>query len=473
MSDKDNKDKIQMDPAEYERIMNLPERTYQFGGEVRRGHYDEAERMFYFVDNENERVLRRKRVPPDKGSYWTKKLNNPDGEAPKSKLSLNDLSDLMKSLKGSQKKKRKAAAEDEVTYKKKGSGEAINPDGITPQQAKKKKMMLLGMAALFVFLIVAGVYSMSGVTSSRTPEEALPPSSATEESGDLDNIVVVQVTRDLVPGEVIKASDIQESTISSQSYNEITLGDSKLYQWDRADSLIDKYVVSYIPKGQYLTYDNIDTVYAPEPNPWTADMEGYELVSIPVTDEVRGNKQLMYGSMLSLSITKRTVNEANLDPEEAEEKSSLNHEASVEQSYIIDTYTLDATVCDLLNESGDSLYETFYSWISIPAGEQANYLKNAFMEDESLEEEIEPAFISIKVTPEQAEDLGEILTDDSEITYKFSSEMNQGTDAKAAFIAETEALFETIGKAEDAAKKALEEKAAEEKAAAESEEGEN
>ena len=95
------------------------------------------------------------------------------------------------------------------------------------------------------------------------------------------------------------------------------------------------------------------------------------------------------------------------------------------------------------------------------------------MEDESLEEEIEPAFISIKVTPEQADDLGDILSDDSEITYKFSSEMNQGTDAKAAFIAETEALFETIGKAEDAAKKALEEKAAEEKAAAESEDGDN
>ena len=194
----------------------------------------------------------------------------------------------------------------------------------------------------------------------------------------------------------------------------------------------------------------------PDPNPWAENTAGSEIVHIPISKDVIGDRDLNYGSQISLKITERTVNEANLDPKNNNKKETLTHESSVEQSYLIDIYSLEATICDLLNDDGESLYSIFRAWLSIPAGEQLPYLEKAFAEDETLVQRIEPKYIAIKVTPEQADELGDIISDDSEIDFEFNRSYDDETPEKSDFIAEIQALFTTIGKAEEAASAAKE-----------------
>lgn len=441
------------DPADFEakilsdkelqRIESLPIQTFEFAGLKASGHFDEKERIFYLVEKGKltgrafrvgeEMTNQPKDPPPTKAE--------PPNTSQKEESSKDKLIDFLKRLAGNEEAKEKAA-------KKQKKNRVYQEGEESPQEAEKRTRkkafkLIFGALAVMFFLFFFLKIFMPGVSGGDPAQSG----SAPEENG-LNNIVVVQVTHDMIPGDVITAEDIQESTISAESYNEITLSDAKLYQWDRHDSLIDKYVVSYIPKGQYLTYNNIDTVYTPVPNPWVGDMNGYELVSIPVPEEVVGDEKLNYGAVVDLKITKRTVNEANLNADETTSTEGIQHDSSVEQSYIIDTYSLQATIVDLLDPQGNSLYDTFYSWLQIPAGEQGPYLKNKFLEDPDVEESIAPTYISIKVTADQAKELTDILSDDSEVVYSFTDNTDTDTEEKTNFAAQVRALFLTIGDAE-------------------------
>lgn len=267
---------------ELARIKALPVQTFKFAGVKASGHFDEKDRMFYFVDGKGKLTGRAYKVGedepvlPEEPAPAPQKPFKPSGESRKDKLIY-----TLKKLAGNEEVTGKAGQNKNAKKRVYQEGE-ISPKEAEAAQKKKAFKLIFGalfiMVALFCFLKIF----MPGVASND------PASSYAPEESGLNNIVVVQVTHDMIPGDIITEEDIQESTISAESYNEITLGDSKLYQWDRHDSLINKYVVSYIPKGQYLTYDNIDTVYTPNPNPWLGDMTGYELVSIPIPEDVVG-----------------------------------------------------------------------------------------------------------------------------------------------------------------------------------------
>lgn len=440
----------EMSDDELKRIRSLPMVEYIIGDTSKRGFFDREHSELYCTDEEFGEFTEILKMNSDKADplkYVSESLatnNDTDSKIDPLKNVFDQIiEDIKKAFTKNRRTERKQSNLMNVSAIKES---AANP--IVDKENNKKTRNRKKICTLLALLLISIAIAVQFDEYANTDDE----SNVTK----LKSIVVVQVTRDMIPGEVITENDIQKSTLSAQSYNEITLGSSPLYQWNRHDTLINKYVISYIPKGQYLTYENIDTVYIPEPNPWTENTEGFEMVHIPVTKEVIGDADLNYGSELSLKITERTVNESNLDPKNIKSQSALKHESSVEQSYIINTYSLETTICDLLNENGDSLYSIFKSWLSIPAGEQLPYLEKAFTKDATLEKKIEPKYILIKVTAEQADELGEVISDDSEIKYTFNRTYDNDTPAKADFIAEIQALFTTIGKAENAAADARE-----------------
>lgn len=439
---------------EVKRIRSLPMVEYVIGDTSKRGFFDREQNVLYCTDEdfcEFTEILKMNNDKADPLKY----VSDPPA---KEYILNNEMDPLKKALKQITMDIRgaitKSIRKSHSKYNQENttSINANNPDAITPKEQRKQKMIRIAIILGALLLCIVAALQLTGIGTTKVSvaenEEA--------NGSNLNNIVVVQVTRDMIPGDIITENDIQEATMSAQSYNEMTLGNSKFYQWDRHDTLLDKYVVSYIPKGQYLTYDNIDTVYMPDPNPWTENTAGSEIVHIPISKDVIGDRDLNYGSQISLKITERTVNEANLDPKNNNKKETLTHESSVEQSYLIDTYSLEATICDLLNDNGESLYNIFKAWLSIPAGEQLPYLEKAFAEDETLVQRIEPKYIAIKVTPEQADELGDIISDDSEIDFEFNRSYDDETPEKSDFIAEIQALFTTIGKAEEAASAAKE-----------------
>ena len=318
-----------------------------------------------------------------------------------------------------------------------------------PEQEKGKKK---AKAKTYIVVSVAVIAILTAGTAITLKNISHPgggeatASSSTQSSKSLNTIEVIQATQDLIPGDAITSENIQKATISAEAYNQISLASVSLYQWSRSDSLIDAYAVSYIPKGQYLTYNNVNTVYSQKSNPWGNPGDGYKFISLPI-QKSEDAQEVNYGSVVNLTIVKKTVKETgntNTDDADKQEIAGLDHKTSVQQSSIVDTYLLsDVVVCDLLDSDKNSLYETLTSWMEIPAGEQPTYIKTRFQEDESLMKELEPKYMQLRVTAEQAEALGS-LTDDVTITIEVQNKSDTGNDAKKLYAAEAKALRKSI-----------------------------
>lgn len=439
----DSKKKIKLTPEQIKYIQSLPIRTFQFGSTERSGYYDDKNRMFYFIrDGKMTGRVARMTDPsfhPESDVSRQEEKDTTDAASPSPQSFISRIRNKTKDA---------------------PRGNEKQSTGVL----SKNPLLKIGLGAVIILSVIVIGGSFFSNNDSAQLSTSSNESTAAEE-GNGQHIIVVQVKRDLAPGDVITAADIQESTMSQKSYDEMTMGDAKLYQWDRRDSLVDKYATQFIAKGQYLTYENVDSVYSPNTNPWLANMNGYEQVSIPIPEDAIGNDSLNYGTNLDITITKRTVNESSTDPNSEKEIDGIEHTNSVEQSYLIDTYELHTTIADLLDPSGNSLYNTFYSWISIPAGEQLSYLKGRFKEGPDFFKNIEPTYIAVKVTEEQSKELADILSDDSEITFSFTSDKDDASTEKSNFIAKTDALFLTISQAEQ--------ETAQEAAAADKKEGDN
>ena len=318
-----------------------------------------------------------------------------------------------------------------------------------PEQEKGKKK---AKAKTYIVVSVAVIAILTAGTAITLKNISHPgggeatASSSTQSSKSLNTIEVIQATQDLIPGDAITSENIQKATISAEAYNQISLASVSLYQWSRSDSLIDAYAVSYIPKGQYLTYNNVNTVYSQKSNPWGNPGDGYKFISLPI-QKSEDAQEVNYGSIVNLTIVKKTVKETgntNTDDADKQEIAGLDHKTSVQQSSIVDTYLLsDVVVCDLLDSDKNSLYETLTSWMEIPAGEQPTYIKTRFQEDESLMKELEPKYMQLRVTAEQAKALGS-LTDDVTITIEVQNKSDTGNDAKKLYAAEAKALRKSI-----------------------------
>ena len=318
-----------------------------------------------------------------------------------------------------------------------------------PEQEKGKKK---ANAKTYIVVSVAVIAIITAGTAITLKNISHPgggdatASSSIQSSKSLNTIEVIQATQDLIPGDAITSENIQKATISAEAYNQISLASVSLYQWSRSDSLIDAYAVSYIPKGQYLTYNNVNTVYSQKSNPWGKPGDGYKFISLPI-QKSEDAQEVNYGSVVNLTIVKKTVKETgntNTDDADKQEIAGLDHKTSVQQSSIVDTYLLsDVVVCDLLDSDKNSLYETLTAWMDIPAGEQPTYIKTRFQEDESLMKELEPKYMQLRVTAEQAEALGS-LTDDVTITIEVQNKSDTGNDAKKLYAAEAKALRKSI-----------------------------
>ena len=148
------------------------------------------------------------------------------------------------------------------------------------------------------------------------------------------------------------------------------------------------------------------------------------------------------GSIIDLTIKKETVSEAPAPQEssdaEGKEKEEnvdgLEHEATVQQSYIVDTYSIKhLVIADILNEEGESLYQYYMRYMSIPVGERSDYLEKVLRKDDSLLEKVKPARAVIGVSTEQKTKLGDLTADNVTLEVSFTGEKDVGNEKKKAF----------------------------------------
>ena len=289
---------------EQEAIMLLPIREFKFAGVLRRGRYDEENSKFYFL---NEDGLLEGRVatvtfrdkPPDSETAETQIAE----EKTRGSTPLFFLSAALRKLAG--------ATEDEIkgnAATADSTAEADLPSEESPPEGKPKnnRKLILAIAAC-----AAGVLVLTGVlywTAGALIRMLDNPSAddLTPARSSLDTIQVIQVARDLIPGDKLSANDLQSASISAADYNMINTNGSPLYQWSRCEDLLQttNYITEYIPRGLYLSYDNVSGVNPLPGNPWTASEEGFRFTVIPITESLRSEKMLSFGAMLDIAVQK-------------------------------------------------------------------------------------------------------------------------------------------------------------------------
>lgn len=463
-------------------VMNLPKRTMIVGGKEQTLACDMERRKVFFLDPNGRPTGRVVKMDDNVYSTLRRDIGRPAARAgtnevpPKETGSPEDEPQNPTFSKKEEKKRgglgdrlrKLAGASDEEIASSKGKGPALEPDPVSddteddalddednleepeaPTKKRKKSKKPL-IAAIAVGLIV---FAALFASSHLRPIQSTNGIGAIVggPSSSLSTIDVIQVTRDFIPGDTITENDIQKATISAETYNQISLNGTTLYQWSRSDSLLNAYAASFIPKGQYLTYENVDSIYHQAVNPWASESGDVAYITLPLTTELVQDGSIGYGSILDLTITRtttKTTPASTSDGEDAEEAPSipgLEHQATVEQSSVVETYGLsNVVVSDLMNNDKNSLYSTYSTWISIPAGERSVYLNERLSEDSTLGSTMLPTYVQISVTKAQAEALGDLTASDVEVTINVTDNVDTSNDAKSIFSAESKAFIESV-----------------------------
>ena len=431
-------DPIKITPQELERIKQLPSKKFRLGGTVQQGFFDEENETLYYLDSEGNWMVKRARI---------KKVEDEKPEEP---------ADTSDDNTESENDDDEDDGEDRLAALKESLSKPISEK--IPLTRMKLLIIIGGLIGL---CIIGSIFShaLFGPSSNQPSEEpAVEEPVAEEPDPSLNTIQVIQVTKDLIPGDIISKDIIQSATISAETYNQITLGGTNIYQFDRAESLIGKYATAYIPAGQYLAYNNVASAYTPAKNPWVNEQQGKVYVTAPLDASTAKNGLLNFGAKVDMSIRKETVTETQA-PDETPDIPGVEHKKTVYQSVSIDTYEMEnVIVCDILNADKVSIYDKYTAFMEIPAGEQLNYIRMALLDDTELEEALTPAYIRIKISTEQAEAFGDLSDKSITISYKLhkDTDIDATTDSKREYAAEARALADTIKEAIDLNAKAAE-----------------
>ena len=448
--------KIPLTKEEFaEKTKNLPERVFLVNGQETRGLYDGQEGRFYLLNADG--TLNGKTAVVQKSALPTKD----DLEAQRSAAKSN-----------------KRAEDDGVSVNTGSKDDGVDEGDTEDEILKRKKPLFAGVIGvlviiLLVVLVIIPAFSKPSNPGPATVTTTSPPATTSPDVltspvvtvAPIEEINVVQVVADLIPGDVITQKDIQCASISHETYNQISVI-ADIYKWEDSTDLVDKYINTYIPAGRYLSLDSVSSVYTPQPNPWVNEQGGMEYVSIPLTGNEPFGNTFNFGTIFDLSIQKKTVNETPNTPMEGESPEAvegLEHQTSVQQSVLVDSYQMtNLIVCDILNSQGESIYGYYLSFVGIPVGKQPTYIQQALMNNDELEGALMPAAIRVKMTTEQAAALGDLTANNVTIEFKLKAEIDATSESKTEFAAEARALYKTIGAAIEANNKAMEEASANE-----------
>ncbi len=393
-SDKNQINKKIISRDELERIYNLPRKEFRYGSKKFIGLYDEENHILYEVNNQGNLTGSMVHVSREKKEeqVYNPQVSKDDSYSPAN----SDYIDI-----------------DDEDYDIDEEEDEENEDS-----AYKTKKLAIGAALVAgIILILFGLIYMGVKPYLNQYGESDEPV-ATEVSQDAEGgkeVSVIQAVNTLIPGDVIKEDDIQVVNVSNDTYTLYSQNDNNIYTGERLEDLVEMYVQEYIPSGEYLTYTNVDSTSPVPKNPWTETYEGYTYKKVAVDPETINSLDLSFGDIVNIVVKKRTVDSAGgSDQARTAEVEGAKLESTSEESYIVDTYSVDGlVVCDMLNGDGESIFDQYYVYSKIPAGEQMSYMKEAVAQNSSMVDTLTPYYVVFCLTDEQATAFGDMSSSDT------------------------------------------------------------
>ena len=218
-----------------------------------------------------------------------------------------------------------------------------------------------------------------------------------------DTVEVAVFNTNVAQNAYISESMITKQTMTTADYKRnaiVKMSDGterrQIVLYSDIKDIVGKYAANYIRAETPIYYDSVTTEYT-KSNSYLYQMDGTELLKIDVDPGQFGNI-LVPGDRLNVRITyseatQNILSEADYLKLSDEERADLTGESTTTELLFS-----EVTVLDMLNSSGESIFDKYYALMSLPESEQEKQF-----EDDSFKASIQPSCILIAVTPEEAE----------------------------------------------------------------------
>lgn len=260
---------------------------------------------------------------------------------------------------------------------------------IKANNASRSKNRLLGIiiaACVIVFICI-----MTAISSAETKK----------------TITVVRIKSDtpisansLITDDMLEAYDMYYKEF--QQYGTMKFSDgstrSTIVRWNDKDLVVGKRYAAYYMRGGTVLFWDSTISDQTRKNSYLYSMSG-ELLNIQMTTTQDFGDMVVPGDTLNVRAT-YTAKVYNLPTEQEYKLNSVNGAASSDGVEVTKTDSLfsEVTILDMLNSSGNSIFDIYYQYIAATKEEQ-----QAMLNDDEFLQSVQPASILVECTAEEVE----------------------------------------------------------------------
>lgn len=260
---------------------------------------------------------------------------------------------------------------------------------IKANNASRSKNRLLGIiiaACVIVFICI-----MTAISSAETKK----------------TITVVRIKSDtpisansLITDDMLEAYDMYYKEFQQYGTMEFSDGSTRstIVRWNDKDLVVGKRYAAYYMRGGTVLFWDSTISDQTRKNSYLYSMSG-ELLNIQMTTTQDFGDMVVPGDTLNVRAT-YTSKVYNLPTEQEYKLNSSNDLAESDGVEVTKTDSLfsEVTILDMLNSSGNSIFDIYYQYIAATKEEQ-----QAMLQDEGFLESVQPASILVECTAEEVE----------------------------------------------------------------------
>lgn len=262
---------------------------------------------------------------------------------------------------------------------------ALNVKANNASKAKNRVMGIIIALAVIVFVCV-----MTAISSAENKK----------------TITVVKLKADtsisanaLITEDMIEAYDMYYKEF--QQYGTMKFSDgttrSTIVRWEDRDSVVGKRYAAYYLRGNTVLFWDSTLKDQTRKNSYLYSMSG-ELLNIQMNTVDDFGDMVVPGDTLNIRATYTDV-KYDLPTEEAYKLSALEGiSTNGIETEVTESLFEEVQILDMLNASGNSIFDIYYQYISMTKAEQ-----QACLQDDGFLESVKPASILLEVTAEEVE----------------------------------------------------------------------
>lgn len=263
---------------------------------------------------------------------------------------------------------------------------ALNIKANNVSRSKNRLLGIIIAACVIVFICI-----MTAISSAETKK----------------TITVVRIKSDtpisansLITDDMLEAYDMYYKEF--QQYGTMKFSDgstrSTIVRWNDKDLVVGKRYAAYYMRGGTVLFWDSTISDQTRKNSYLYSMSG-ELLNIQMTTTQDFGDMVVPGDTLNVRAT-YTAKVYNLPTEQEYKLNSTNGAAASDGVEITKTDSLfsEVTILDMLNSSGNSIFDIYYQYIAATKAEQ-----QAMLKDDGFLQSVQPASILVECTAEEVE----------------------------------------------------------------------